>query len=732
MLPNALRLIQVGLASLIVAAAFRAPKRGFVFDFGGRVFHAGPYWLLAVAVLVVSYLRHEQVARFVARIPRVVLDALFFVAAFLLVKRFTYGAFGAFPQIQDEISYDLLARRISIGQPIPASHPLFEFFRMRFLVEDGRSYPLFQPGWPLLLAVFWKLHAPGLAPAFATAMLVVAGSRLADRLYGRVASVLAGLLLLASGFLHVVGGAYFAHTLAAALLCFGLEGLHFALVDPDPRRAHLGALFGGIASAWLVITRLPTALTLFFGIVVGVLVFAVRFPAPTPGEPRFARFRRPSVPRAARRPLLVFVCLAALGPLTQAAWNVRTTGHALELPQDRYFAQTEDNPDCHRLGFGDEVGCGREHPKEVPPEGYTLERAMQVTTMRWNVFRVDAWGTGWPIALAALFVLRSRKREDALVVVGTLAPLAVYYAFYYHAIQHGARLYTDLMGPLAVAIAAGLTLQQQSEGDAPPSKAWQIASALGTMILALVVVDELRKDIPNRIKDINRQRQAERVQENVDKTNAHHAIVYVQNCVEPDRGDVVYGWPSVLNTPRLWDGDRVYVRSFDIAHDRQMVTMYPTWHHQRVDCIGRPLPFPFAQPTPSRVVVEGEAKFPPDTRVDSYAQIEGLPEASNRQFLKITLRSPKANIVFRQYLFEEGDYQISAEIPLRFDSGRFALVVDGTVLAPPLDGRGAKSVLHWNAAGKLHLAAGTHRVEVRSLEGIGTFVHALDRIEFSK
>ncbi|MBK7396510.1 MAG: hypothetical protein IPJ34_09480 [Myxococcales bacterium] len=211
MLPNALRLIQVGLASLIVAAAFRAPKRGFVFDFGGRVFHAGPYWLLAIAVLVVSYLRHEQVARFVARIPRVVLDVLFFTAAFLLVKRFTFGAFGAFPQIQDEISYDLLARRISIGQPIPASHPLFEFFRMRFLVEDGRSYPLFQPGWPLLLAVFWKLHAPGLAPAFATAMLVVAGSRLADRLYGRVASVLAGLLLLASGFLHVVGGAYFAH-----------------------------------------------------------------------------------------------------------------------------------------------------------------------------------------------------------------------------------------------------------------------------------------------------------------------------------------------------------------------------------------------------------------------------------------------------------------------------------------------------------------------------------------
>lgn len=717
-----LRLLQIGTASLVVAAAFRAPKRGFVFDFGPRILSAGPWWVLALGLAFAFYRWPAPIARALARIPRVALDVFFLVVAFLAIRRFTYGAFGAFPQIQDEISYDLLARRISIGQPVPASHPLFEFFRMRFLVEDGRSYPLFQPGWPLLLAVFWKLKIPGSAPAFATALLVVAGSRLADRLYGRVASVIAGLLLVTSGFLHVVGGAYFAHSLAAALLCAGLEGLHWALTEKDPRKAHLGALLGGVAAAWLVITRLPTALTLLAAIVVAVPVLGL---ARTPGR------RWPVLAPAARRPLAVFLAVAALGPITQAAWNVRTTGRALELPQDRYFAQTEDNPNCHRLGFGDEVGCNREHPKEVPAEGYTFERAMQVTTMRWNVFRADAWGTGWAIAVAALFVLRPRRRSDALVVVGAVGPLVVYFGFYYHAIQHGARLYADLMGPLAVAIAAGVT-RDPEDGEAPPDPRWRAVSAVALGVLTLVWIDEIRTDVPRRIADINRQRQAERVQENVNTTNAHHAIVYVQNCVEADRGDVVYGWPSVLNTPRLWDGDRVYVRSFDVAHDRQMVTMYPTWNHQRVDCIGRPLPFPFAQPSPTRVVIEAEAKFPPDTRQDAYAMIEGLPDASNRQILKVTLRTPKAFVQFRQHVFEDGDYQVSADVPLRFDSGRFALAVDGTTLLPGIDGRGAKGVLHWTAGTKVHLSAGTHRIEVRSLEGVGTFVHALDRIELSK
>ena len=120
-----------------------------------------------------------------------------------------------------------------LDHPVPLSPPAPEFFRMRFLVDDGHNYPLFQPGWPLLIAIFYKLKSPGLAPGFAVASLVVGASRLAERLYGRLTSLLTGALLVACGFLMVVGGAFFAHAWAAALFVLALERL---VVPPDAER----------------------------------------------------------------------------------------------------------------------------------------------------------------------------------------------------------------------------------------------------------------------------------------------------------------------------------------------------------------------------------------------------------------------------------------------------------------------------------------------------------------
>src|SRR5439155_19407115 len=97
------------------------------------------------------------------------------LVTFLVVRRTSYAAFHNYPQVMDEIAYDLLGRRISIFHPVPASQPLADFFRVRFMVDDGgRSYPLFQPGWPLAIAVGYWLHVAKSIPAAATASLVVA------------------------------------------------------------------------------------------------------------------------------------------------------------------------------------------------------------------------------------------------------------------------------------------------------------------------------------------------------------------------------------------------------------------------------------------------------------------------------------------------------------------------------------------------------------------------------
>ncbi|MBI2391280.1 MAG: hypothetical protein HYV09_16950 [Deltaproteobacteria bacterium] len=679
----------------------------------------------AAVLLAVALLRFgDRVRALVEKVPRWAIDVALLALGMFLALRMTLQAFGAFPQIQDEISYDLLARRIAIGRPVPSSPPLPEFFRMRFLVDDGRSYPLFQPGWPLLMALFYKLRAPALAPAFAVGCLVVGGSRLAERIYGRLTSILAGLLLASSGFVLVVGSAFFAHAWAAALVCLGLERLIAALKEDDPRRARRAAITGGLFGAWLVITRLPTALSFVLTAAIAVAAYS------------FETFRpRPKLLARAKKPLAAFALAFLVGPLAQAGWNVATTRNPLVLPQDRYFAQTEPLPHCHRIGFGKDVGCPREHPREVPPEGYTVSRAAQVTGMRWSVFRTDAWGTAWPLALSGVFLVRRRLRlRDAVVATGALAPIAVYFGFYYHAIQHGARLWADVMGPLAVLVAAGALVAFERDPDEPERRAPFLHRSLSAAVLALLVLvvhDELTRDIPERIAKISAVRQAERVAHNLDAANVHGAVVYVGNCVEPDRGDVVYGWASVLNAIDPEQGDRLVVRDFGPEHDKQLVMLYPGRKHVRVDCNGRYVSTEPATPRPQLLVTELEAKFPPDDRQGCYATIRALPTASNRQLLEIRASEPNAWARFRQYVFEDGTYELRLTAHRRPDGGRFVLAIDGTPIEGTIDSRGAPELIT-HTLKPVTLGRGTHHLEVRSAEGPGVFYFSIDRLELHK
>jgi hypothetical protein len=275
-------------------------------------------WLAAVVVALVFYRFADE--KRVARVPRWALDLGFFIVTVLAIRHVTRVGLGDVPVIQDETAYDLLARRLAHGPAVPTSSPMAEMERIRFIVDDGRrNYPLFQPGWPALLAIFWRMHIPAWGPACATGAFVVATSRLADRLYGRLAGILAGLALLGSAFVLLLGASFFAHAWAAALFVACIEGI----VAAGENRSARAALFAGACAAWLFVTRMPTAL----GVAIVGVAAGLAF-----------------VRRDRRKLIVVFAVVAALGPLAQMAWNRATTGHAFELPQDRYFALTEPNP----------------------------------------------------------------------------------------------------------------------------------------------------------------------------------------------------------------------------------------------------------------------------------------------------------------------------------------------------------------------------------------------------
>ncbi len=668
-------------------------------------FDAAPAaWALALALAVALFRYGAGAARELRRAPRWALDLGLFAVTAILVRWVTRGAFGDRPIIGDEISYDLLARRFAFGEAVPLSGPLSEMERIRFSVDDGRNYPLFQPGWPALLALFWRAHAPALGPAFATGMFVVATFRLAERLFGRLASLFAAAALLMSAFVSIIGASLFAHAWAAGLFVLALEGIVVAL----ERRSTWAAALAGVAAAWLFVTRMPSAFALAI-VAVPVLV-------------TYRTHRR-------ARHFAVFVLLAALGPLAQMGWNHATTGDVLELPQDRYFALTEPIPDCHRLGFGTDIGCRREHHDQITRDGFTPARALEVTRARWSVLRTNAWGTPLPFVVAALFLLRRWDRRTVLVIGATIAPIAVYFAFYYHAVMFGARLYYELMAPLAIAIGAFLAAPFE-DAEGIRGRAGSLSRLVSAFALATLVVvgwDELTDDLPTRFDSTGRGSMQQGLSRHLDARGVHHAIVYVEGCHWPDVADAELATIIPLHTEPPESRDRWFVRDFGALHDRQLAGEHPGFRSVRLRC-GWALEDVLPAKT-RELVTELEAKFPPDEQHAAYTSLVARPDAGNKALWRVVFQEPAALVRFRQWVPVDGTYAVLTTFVRAPTGGRFALSIDGVRVEPPLDARGPDALVRIPASVTRHLARGTHVLELSSLEPQRAFQVDLDRLE---
>jgi hypothetical protein len=728
--------VRAALACFVAAFVMRAPKGDWPWD--GALF--GPWkhvgWLVWTAAGVAGLaftVRGETFARWMRALPRWRIDVALAIVTILVVRHTSFAAFHNYPQVMDEIAYDLLGRRISIFHPIPSSGPLPDFFRVRFMVDaplvGGRDYPLFQPGWPMVIAVGYWLHVAKIVPAIATAALVIAGSRLGERLYGRFTGVVAGLFLLFSGFVGWVGASYFAHAWSAALYAIALERAIAALEDDLPRKmAFSRALAGGLFAGWLVVTRVSIAAALLLPLAATIAFRAF--------ERRDARSWRRGVriKASARRPIAVFALATMLGVLAQMAWNGATTGHAFELPQDRYFALTEPNPTCHRLGFGDDIGCPREHPNEVPQEGYTPARALEVDRIRWETFRTDAWGCAVPLLLVAIFCARRWRGRDVVIVASAAGPIAISTLFYYHAIHHGVRLWTESMPALGVMIASVVArpfaIAEEKLGDQSlePIGGWRrVLSGLGFSVMLLAGVTDIAVRNPQRAAENSHDLQPDRITKNLDRSAVHHAIVYMRNCIDVDRGDMILGWASVLDAVRPESGDRWFVRDFGSEMDRQLVTLLPDWRHVRATCDGIPIAFEDAVSSPRFVVSELEAKFPME-HVDAYDSIVTSRFASDAVALRVRTKGG-GSVRFAQHVFEGASYDVTIQFVRRLDGGRLRLSIDGSPIDPPLIGNGNDAVLRWTSPSPVALDAGDHVFELRSPDGPGVYVVDLDRLE---
>jgi 4-amino-4-deoxy-L-arabinose transferase-like glycosyltransferase len=357
------------------------------------------------------------------------------------------------PHVMDEIAYTLQARMFAGGHLTAPLHLPRAAFAMWFVDDRVRTFSIFPPGWPAVLAIGVLLGAAAWVNPLlhgATTLLVArvarglgdsgdGGDSGGEEEWGSRAAVFAAAIYALSPQAVLLAASRMSHTLvafaAAAVLATGLR-----LIRRDPSPLHAAAL--GAALGVAAVTRPLCAVALGSAAALFVVLGLRR------------RVLRPAHLAALAGPAVVLVAL--LG-----AYNAHLTGNPLRFPQEAYFDEHAPpidhrifryGPGCNRLGFGPGHGC------EALPDGmHTVAHAF------WNAgVNLKAWlwlAGGGPLAfvLAFLAVAERRERRARGVVLAVIPAVLLLYGLYWYAgTCYGARFYHAALPSLLVLAALGL------------------------------------------------------------------------------------------------------------------------------------------------------------------------------------------------------------------------------------------------------------------------------------
>jgi hypothetical protein len=356
-----------------------------------------------------------------------------FAAALLSVMYIATYLHGG-PRIIDATTYFLQGRALSHGDlSWPVGDPSGSF-RGRFLLyrESGPGTGvmggIFPPGYPLLLAIAFKIGAPMVVGPALAAAIVLATHRLARTMAEQAlpaAKELAEPIARTAALLSVACAALRYHT--ADTMAHGATALGIALALEAALRKR--PLLAGLALGAVVATRPVSAVAI--GLVVTWLLV-----------------------RGKRASLLRLLAGMVPGVLLLVVAQHSVTGAWLTSSQKMYYALSDGPPGCFRWGLGSGIGCLHEHGDFVAArlaKGYGVLAALGTTVRRLRLHVLDI-GNLEPLALLVLVPLARRageKRSPAIVAAALLVGLHVlaYAGFYFDGNYPGggARFFADVL-----------------------------------------------------------------------------------------------------------------------------------------------------------------------------------------------------------------------------------------------------------------------------------------------
>jgi 4-amino-4-deoxy-L-arabinose transferase-like glycosyltransferase len=340
--------------------------------------------------------------------------------------------FERIPHVEDEFANLWQAEVMAQGQLDLPSPDNPKIFLVPFVVDfEGRRFGKYPPGWPATLSIGARLEAPWLVNAVLAGLAVWLVYRLGTKVAGRLAGLLAALLVGSSPMFVMLAGSLMSHILSLALACaFSLAWLDLFLIDgrevePEPVPPWLLVTVAGFALGLLVLTRPLTACAI-------ALPFAI--------HGIYILFRGEA---AARRRALAVAGLTLMLSLLLLLWQAALTGDALKNLYTLWW-------EYDRLGFG----LGRGHTET----GHNLYLARINTRFSLRAGQHDLFG--WPY-LSWLFLpfgLIALRRNRAGWLLFSIAPILVliYAAYWIGAWLFGPRYYFEALLTLSITSAAGI------------------------------------------------------------------------------------------------------------------------------------------------------------------------------------------------------------------------------------------------------------------------------------
>jgi len=326
------------------------------------------------------------------------------------------------PHVQDSVAYLFQAKTFALGRLwVPMSSDP-QFFQHEFiLMQGGRWFSKYTPGWPLLLSVGVLAHAPWVVDPICGALSIFVIYRLGAEIYRPRVGLIAAALGVVSPFFVFLSGSMMSHASGLLFALLFVWGIWRASRSPRPivPSALSGVAFGIgflIRPYTMVVIAIPFALYALWGI----------SRLPKDGLGRYLPAAIATVP--------------FIGAFL--AYNAYFTGNPLYPPQQLWWAF-------------DSVGFGPQHG----PWGFTPIDALNNTSR--NLLELVEHTDGWPefltLSFAMLPFLVGRFRSwDWLFAGGFVALVAGYGLWWADGIMYGPRFYYEGLGFLLLLTARGV------------------------------------------------------------------------------------------------------------------------------------------------------------------------------------------------------------------------------------------------------------------------------------